>query len=68
MLCSADGYMTAWFMYYLKGETEAGKAFFGEDAEIHSNENLYQQLYQYIVRFATRTKINSSHTSSYTDF
>ena len=44
------------------------EAFFGEDAEIHSNENLYQQLYQYIVRFATRTKINSSHTSSYTDF
>lgn len=68
MLCSADGYMTAWFMYYLKGETDAGKVFFGEDAEIHSNENLYQQLYQYIVRFATRTKINSSHTSSYTDF
>lgn len=39
MLRYADGYMTAWFMYYLKGDTEAGKAFFGEDAEILSNEN-----------------------------
>ncbi len=39
MLRSADGYMTAWFMYYLKGDSEAGKAFWGEDAEILSNEN-----------------------------
>lgn len=39
MLRSADGYMTAWFMYYLRGDSEAGKAFFGEDAEILSNEN-----------------------------
>lgn len=39
MLRSADGYMTAWFMYYLKGDREAGKAFFGEDAEIFFNEN-----------------------------
>lgn len=39
MLYSADGYMTAWFMYYLKGDTEAGNAFFGENAEILSNEN-----------------------------
>lgn len=22
-----DGYMTAWFMYYLQSDTEAGKAF-----------------------------------------
>lgn len=26
------GNMTAWFMYSLKGDTEAGKAFLGEDA------------------------------------
>lgn len=39
MLRCADGYMTAWFMYYLKGDTEARKAFFGENAEILSNEN-----------------------------
>ena len=39
MLRSADGYMTAWFIYYLKGDTKAGKAFFGEDAEILSNDN-----------------------------
>lgn len=39
MLRCADGYMTAWFMHYLKGDVEAGKAFFGENAEIFSNEN-----------------------------
>lgn len=32
-----DGYMTAWFMYWLQGDQEAGKAFLGEDAEILSN-------------------------------
>lgn len=39
MLRNADGYMTAWFMYWLKGDTEAGKAFFGENAEIFTNSN-----------------------------
>lgn len=39
MLQSADGYMAAWFVYYLKGDIEAGKAFFGKDAEILFNEN-----------------------------
>lgn len=38
-LHSADGYMTAWFMYYLKGDAAAGEAFFGENAEILRNEN-----------------------------
>lgn len=37
MLYSADGYMTAWFMYYLQGDTEAGKAFYGDNAEITTN-------------------------------
>ncbi len=32
-----DGYMTAWFMYWLQNDAEAGKAFFGENAEITSN-------------------------------
>ena len=36
---SADGYMTAWFMYWLQGDEAAGKAFFGADAEIGANEN-----------------------------
>ncbi|MCC3261226.1 hypothetical protein [Paenibacillus polymyxa] len=40
MLYYADGYVTAWFMYYLNGDTEAGNAFFGENAEILSNANL----------------------------
>lgn len=39
MLRYADGYMTAWFMYYLKGDAKAGEAFFGEHAEILSNGN-----------------------------
>ena len=36
---SADGYMTAWFMYWLQGDEEAGKVFFGESAEIKANGN-----------------------------
>ena len=43
MLYYADGYVTAWFMYYLRGDAEAGKAFFGENAEINSNP-LYQDV------------------------
>ena len=39
MLYCGDGYVTAWFMYWLKGNDEAGKVFFGEEAEILSNEN-----------------------------
>ena len=37
----ADGYTTAWFMWQLQGDEEAGKAFTGEQPEIMSNE-LYQ--------------------------
>lgn len=39
MLRYADGYMTAWFLYYLQGDAQAGEAFFGDHAEITSNEN-----------------------------
>ncbi len=39
MLSFADGYMTAWFNYFLKDDEEAGKAFFGENAEILNNSN-----------------------------
>lgn len=38
-LSHADGYMTAWFMYWLQGDTEAGNAFFGDHAEILANPN-----------------------------
>lgn len=34
-----DGYMTAWFMYWLKNDEEAKKVFFGDDAEILTNKN-----------------------------
>ncbi|MCG7378801.1 alpha/beta hydrolase [Paenibacillus sp. ACRSA] len=39
MLTHADGYMTAWFMYWLKGDVHAGDVFFGDDAEILTNAN-----------------------------
>lgn len=39
MLANADGYMTAWFMYHLKGDEDAGKVFIGENAEILKNSN-----------------------------
>lgn len=39
MLRVPDGYMTAWFMYYLKGDVEAGNALMGDNAEILNNAN-----------------------------
>lgn len=41
VLYSADGYVTAWFMWHLQGAQDAAKAFTGDDAEILSNL-LYQ--------------------------
>lgn len=43
MLYSADGYVTAWFMWQLKGDAEAANAFVGEDAELLRNP-LYQDI------------------------
>lgn len=37
MLYSADGYVTAWFMFWLQDDVEAGNAFWGDDAEILTN-------------------------------
>ena len=37
MLYSGDGYVTAWFLYWLRGDQEAGGAFFGGDAELLTN-------------------------------
>ncbi len=39
MLRSADGYMTAWFMWQLQGDETAEAAFMGENAEILHNAN-----------------------------
>lgn len=39
MLYFGDGYVTAWFMYRLKGDTDAGAAFVGDGAEILSDAN-----------------------------
>ncbi len=41
MLTIANGYMNAWFMWQLRGDEEAAKAFVGESPEILRNE-LYQ--------------------------
>ncbi len=43
MLYYADGYVTAWFMYYLADDVEAGNAFFSKNVEILSNP-LYQDI------------------------
>lgn len=37
MLYKAEGYVTAWFMYYLQGDEEAGKAFWGDNPELEQN-------------------------------
>ena len=37
MVIRTDGYMTAWFLYHLQGDEEAGAALFGGNAEILSN-------------------------------
>lgn len=42
MLYSADGYVTAWFMWQLQGDEEAEKAFVGDKPELMNNE-LYQE-------------------------
>ena len=38
MLYSADGYVTAWFMWLLKGDENAAKAFWGENPELSTNK------------------------------
>ena len=37
MLYSGDGYVTAWLMYWLRRDKEAGGAFFGPEAELPGN-------------------------------
>ena len=39
MLARSDGYMTAWMLYQLTGDEEAGSVFLGENAEILRNAN-----------------------------
>ena len=41
MLYSADGYVTAWFMWQLQSDEEASKVFVGSNPEILQNK-LYQ--------------------------
>ena len=37
MLYSADGYVTAWFLWYLQGDGDAAKVFSGDSAELLEN-------------------------------
>ena len=37
MLYSADGYVTAWFLWYLQGNDEAAKVFSGDIPELLRN-------------------------------
>lgn len=39
MMSETDGYMTAWMLYHLQNDEEAGKVFLGDDAELLSNSN-----------------------------
>ncbi len=39
MLMRSDGYMTAWMLYQLTGDEEAGSVFVGENAELLRNAN-----------------------------
>lgn len=39
-----DAYMTAWFCYFLKGDSTAGKAFTGDDAEILKNTERWNNI------------------------
>lgn len=39
MLYSGDGYVTAWFMYWLQNDASAGSAFWGDRPEIAGNAN-----------------------------
>lgn len=39
MLTRADGYMTVWMLYQLRGDIEAGNVFIGKAAEILRNSN-----------------------------
>lgn len=43
MLYSADGYVTAWFMWQLRGDQDAAKAFVGENPELLNNA-MYQDV------------------------
>lgn len=39
ILSKTDSYMTAWMLYQLKGDAEAGSVFLGENAELLNNDN-----------------------------
>lgn len=50
MLYKADGYMTAWFCYYLQNDTEAKAAFVGNNAEVERNKR-WQDVKRYNLNY-----------------
>lgn len=48
MLRHAGGYRTAWIMYWLKGDTQAGQAFLCDNAEILTNVN-WQDVFNQVI-------------------
>ena len=49
MLLRTDGYMTAWMLYHLQNNADAGKVFIGDDAEILNNSN-WQDIEKRIIK------------------
>lgn len=43
MLYSADGYVTAWFMWQLQGDNRTAQAFTGNSPEIKENKHYQDQ-------------------------
>jgi len=58
MLYSADGYVTAWFMWLLQDDQEAAKAFVGESPELMSNP-LYQDQKSDLGRWGTPDEVET---------
>ncbi len=54
MLYSANGYVTAWFMWKLQGDETAATAFFGKNAEITRNEHYLDQRIDIGTNLATK--------------
>lgn len=54
VLYTANGYVTAWFMWQLQSDKEAAKAFIGENAEIMNNKMYQDQRSDF--RMGTQTR------------
>ena len=53
MLYSADGYVTAWFMWQLQGDKEAAGAFIGDKPELMNNELCQEQRIEFEINVSS---------------